>query len=65
MAFIHLPQSTTDLLDKQIPTGMTLEEDAYHDALESMALALYCDGVSIEKIEAAIITAVDAYTNNC
>lgn len=65
MAHIHLPQSTIDLLEKQIPTGMSELDNTLHDVVESMALALFCSGVSIEKIEEAIVTAVDAYTNNC
>jgi hypothetical protein len=43
----------------------TIEGNWYRHGLESLALALFCAGVSEEIIKDSIITALDAYANNC
>jgi hypothetical protein len=42
-----------------------IRDNTFRDALESMSLALWSDGVSEDTIVNAVQTALDAYGNNC
>ena len=51
-------------LMRALPAKRGTREGGFRDAIESMALALLAEGVSLEKINAAAETTLDGYTNS-
>ena len=76
---MQLPDSIINLLNVQMPfeeencyNGChvsdfrdVIQGNWYRHGLESLALALFAAGVSEEIIKDAMLTALDAYANNC
>lgn len=62
--YTTLPETFTKVLDTNLPAKGPAVDRAYRDALESMSLSLLNLGVKANVIEAAVLTALDAYSNN-
>jgi hypothetical protein len=70
---MKLPPALANLIANSLPVDITAphseyaeqsQDEAYRDALESLSLALYCDGVPEEVLLRGITTALDAYGNH-